>query len=209
LNPLDALLSALAGVPRLPGALCAGEPDIWDPSTPDDDDIDTAQRVAFAAKLCRRCPELTPCRSWLSSLRPHQRPGGVVAGLIEGKEPEMPDEPTDYPPDWGDTPPPDPADPVSGTDLDAWRPSYRDIADAADLAVTYAAREHEFLSDFVERYGQWHRETRLPQIILALVQLLYEQGVGSQGERLTIERLISDRDLARERHHQDWVNRND
>ena len=209
MTALDTLLAELVGAPRLDGALCRHMFAAFDPAESGEYWQDVEHRHQVALRLCNCCPALTACRDWPDSLPPNQRPGGVVAGLLDGKEPEMPYEPTDYPPDWDDTPRPDPLDPVSGTDLDAWRPTYRDIADAADLAVTYAAREHQFLPDFVDRYGQWHRETRLPQIILALVQLLYEQGVGSQGERLTIERLICDRDLARERHHQGWVNRND
>jgi WhiB family transcriptional regulator, redox-sensing transcriptional regulator len=76
------LLAELASAPRLPGAVCVGHSDIWSPTEPDLDDTDTTERIAFAVKVCRRCPALTVCRTWFDSLRPQDRPRGVVAGRV-------------------------------------------------------------------------------------------------------------------------------
>lgn len=77
-SPLDpnaaiALLSkVLAGSPHLPGALCRSAPALFDSEEPEDQ--------ADAIELCRRCPALTHCRTWIESLPTQRRPFGVVAG---------------------------------------------------------------------------------------------------------------------------------
>jgi WhiB family redox-sensing transcriptional regulator len=78
------LFAELATAPRLPGALCAGHADLFDPTGPEDDDTDTAERLSFAIRACWCCPALTACRSWVDSLPPKERPSGVVAGRVHG-----------------------------------------------------------------------------------------------------------------------------
>lgn len=68
------LFGMLAGVPNLSGALCKGQaPDF------DNDDGDTGVTLLLA-QFCEACPALKPCGEWVDSLRPSQRPSGVVAG---------------------------------------------------------------------------------------------------------------------------------
>lgn len=71
---LAALFAALAGVPRLDGALCRGKHELYDSPEPDD--------ISAATELCSWCPALTACADWVASLPPKQRPAGVVAGQI-------------------------------------------------------------------------------------------------------------------------------
>lgn len=80
---INDLLDSLAGIPRLPGALCRGHHDVFDPPWSEHEDkTDREQRIAFALKLCRSCPALASCTQWLDSLPPKQRPHGVVAGQV-------------------------------------------------------------------------------------------------------------------------------
>lgn len=82
---LDALVGALGGIPRLPGALCKGQPELWDEPLPlsrDPNPGDTAQRLEFAVSTCHRCPALRACERWVASLRPSRRPVGVTAGKL-------------------------------------------------------------------------------------------------------------------------------
>jgi hypothetical protein len=68
---LENLFDALRGIPRLPGALCAGQADLFDNvELPDD-----------AIQLCRRCPALAACSAWVESLDEHAL-SGVVAGRL-------------------------------------------------------------------------------------------------------------------------------
>jgi hypothetical protein len=69
---IDDLYNALAGIPRLPGALCRGEAELFD-------DFDLPDE---ALQLCAQCPALTDCARWFDSLRPSQRPHGVIAGTV-------------------------------------------------------------------------------------------------------------------------------
>jgi hypothetical protein len=63
--PTWLLLAAevLHRVPRLPGALCTGQPALFDGD-------DAAGRDAAVA-LCQQCPALPDCRQWLAALRGH------------------------------------------------------------------------------------------------------------------------------------------
>ncbi|MCW2686152.1 MAG: hypothetical protein JWR37_1042, partial [Mycobacterium sp.] len=85
---LAELLDALAGVPRLPGALCRDRAALFDPpaSSADDDDVEYAQGAALA--LCRRCPSLAGCRVWFDNLPARHRPLGVIAGQINQPRPK-------------------------------------------------------------------------------------------------------------------------
>lgn len=57
--------------PRLPGARCVGQPQVFDGH-------DDASRDA-PVELCNQCPALAQCESWVRSLPPTRRPSGVVA----------------------------------------------------------------------------------------------------------------------------------
>jgi hypothetical protein len=82
----DLVAELLVGTPHMPDAVCAGHAELFDPPEPSTGHTDTHERIRFALKLCRRCPELAACRNWLNSLPPNRRPSGIVAGLLEGKE---------------------------------------------------------------------------------------------------------------------------
>jgi hypothetical protein len=63
------LLLALR-TPHLPGAACRGRWELFD----------DRGRQAEAIQLCQSCPALALCRQWVDSLKPSQRPPGVIAG---------------------------------------------------------------------------------------------------------------------------------
>jgi hypothetical protein len=83
-NPAD-LSAALGAIPRLPGAACRGNHDLFD--LRDLDDPDRADVGADAMAICERCPALAACEQWLASTPPHLRPYGVVAGLVRRPRP--------------------------------------------------------------------------------------------------------------------------
>lgn len=62
--------------PDLPGALCVTSPDrdYWTSEDPNE--------RAEAAKVCRHCPVLIPCRNWALSLPPGFV--GVLGGILPG-----------------------------------------------------------------------------------------------------------------------------
>ena len=71
-EPWAELVAAIVrGTPRLPGALCRHQPDLFD----GDDDQDARQ----AAEFCGRCPASEPCRAWSESLA-HNEAHGILAG---------------------------------------------------------------------------------------------------------------------------------
>lgn len=76
------LLSALRGVPDLPGAKCRGKYDLFDPARDDEDAPDAERRHRAALEVCAGCPALDACGAWLESLRTEDRPLGVIAGRI-------------------------------------------------------------------------------------------------------------------------------
>jgi hypothetical protein len=75
---LSLLRAAIAPLPDLTGATCAGRSDLFDLQPVNHDD--RAYREALA--LCARCPALDACRAWFASLPAAQRPAGVIAGRI-------------------------------------------------------------------------------------------------------------------------------
>jgi hypothetical protein len=75
MSTIDDLMAALHGIPRLSGALCRGEADLFDQY----DDLAT---VDTTIAICHSCPAKADCERWLDSLRPSQRPVGVVAGRV-------------------------------------------------------------------------------------------------------------------------------
>jgi len=81
---LTDLLGALAGVPRLDGALCRGRPELWDEAADREPAAEVAERHAYALAACGQCPALTTCAQWLDGLKPSQRPPGVTAGRLLG-----------------------------------------------------------------------------------------------------------------------------
>jgi hypothetical protein len=69
-NPWETLTSALAGIPELDGAICAGDKSgIWD--------ADTADDAHLAIRACLRCPALAECRAWARS-----QPRNSIHGVI-------------------------------------------------------------------------------------------------------------------------------
>jgi hypothetical protein len=52
---LDDLLDALAGAPRLPGAACVGESELFD-------ETDDPSAIDLAVRICHGCPALFACR---------------------------------------------------------------------------------------------------------------------------------------------------
>jgi hypothetical protein len=74
-SALDELLSALAGVPAMPGALCRGQWAIFD-------EANDPGAIEAAIEICNLCPEMSRCGEWLDSLPQRQRPQGVVAGAL-------------------------------------------------------------------------------------------------------------------------------
>ena len=69
---VETFLGALAGIPRLPGALCRGQWELFDDAELPDE----------ALTLCRRCPALAACSAWFEGLPPRRRPQGVIAGRV-------------------------------------------------------------------------------------------------------------------------------
>ncbi|OFJ52562.1 hypothetical protein FZ046_22515 [Mycolicibacterium grossiae] len=76
------LLLALAGAPKLPGARCRGRSHLFDAGESDEDKAVVAERYEAALHLCLACPSLEACGEWFVSLRPSQRPKGVIAGRL-------------------------------------------------------------------------------------------------------------------------------
>jgi hypothetical protein len=75
MSTLDDLMAALAGTPRLPGALCRGESELFDQH--DDPGV-----IEHAIAICHSCPARADCERWVDSSRPGQRPHGVIAGRV-------------------------------------------------------------------------------------------------------------------------------
>jgi WhiB family redox-sensing transcriptional regulator len=72
---LDALLGALEAAPRLTGARCVGEHEIFD------NEHGSAELEEYALNLCASCPALTACKEYTDSLPRTKRPSGIVAGI--------------------------------------------------------------------------------------------------------------------------------
>lgn len=66
---------ALDYLPTWPGlGSCVGQPDLMYPN-------DSSGSLADARSLCRGCPVLDRCRSWVLGLPYDADPGGVIAGM--------------------------------------------------------------------------------------------------------------------------------
>lgn len=82
----DLLTELARAVPPLPGALCRGNPELFDPHDRDECEPveDWHWRRAAAIRTCRVCPELGPCSRWLDGAAgdPELRPAGVVAARV-------------------------------------------------------------------------------------------------------------------------------
>lgn len=89
-DPALAELAAAIGppAPELPGALCVGEHDLFDPRGDGETRDEAAERHELAVDTCRACPALTACSRWVAELPRKHRPGGVVAGhhIAENRE---------------------------------------------------------------------------------------------------------------------------
>ncbi len=83
MTDFDTFAAALVGIPRLRGARCIGRWAQFDPPTSDLTADAVQARQAAAIALCQQCSALTECRRWVDSLRPSQRPLGVIAGRIQ------------------------------------------------------------------------------------------------------------------------------
>jgi hypothetical protein len=71
--------------PSFPGALCREQWQLFDTAAgqPNRHDVAGAREQALA--LCASCPCLAQCRGWYGSLKPNQRPPGVIAGVLNTK----------------------------------------------------------------------------------------------------------------------------
>lgn len=76
------LAAALHGIPDLDDAACVGMWAAFDPAEPDENTDDIEYRHNAALALCKACPALPDCSAWFDSLKPSQRPPGVVAGRV-------------------------------------------------------------------------------------------------------------------------------
>jgi hypothetical protein len=60
---IDLLVAVFRDSPRLPRALCRGEPDVWDVANAAKVD------VANAIRICQHCPELPACERYAAGRR--------------------------------------------------------------------------------------------------------------------------------------------
>ena len=79
-----ALTAALTGAPSLPGARCRGRSHLFDP-VHQGEPAEVTEAHAQSLGLCNRCPALDACETYFISLRPTQRPEGVIAGRIHNR----------------------------------------------------------------------------------------------------------------------------
>ncbi len=86
MTPVGSLFRAIA-CPVLPGARCRGRSHLFDEAARGEPPETVAARHRQAVGLCEHCPALEPCRAWYASLRPSQRPHGVVAGQVRQPRP--------------------------------------------------------------------------------------------------------------------------
>ena len=74
------LLAALRAIPDLPGAACLGFWDLFDEAEPGEPPAAVTERHEAALAMCETCPALAACTTWFESLRPTEKPFGVIAG---------------------------------------------------------------------------------------------------------------------------------
>lgn len=70
----------------LPRARCVGRAELFSPSEDREHGDGRDERQALAVAECRRCEALAACRAWLDSLPPHEKPVGVVAGVLINRD---------------------------------------------------------------------------------------------------------------------------
>jgi hypothetical protein len=75
MSVVDDLYSTLLGIPPLPGAKCRGR-------ARDFDEYDDPNIIQSTIDACNQCPSQPECEKYWLSLRPCQRPLGVMAGRI-------------------------------------------------------------------------------------------------------------------------------
>jgi WhiB family redox-sensing transcriptional regulator len=81
-NNLTDLLAELAAASvKLPGALCKHRSELFDIELPRNHP-NRRNMERKAVRLCRQCPALRACQTWLATLAPSERPQGVVAGVV-------------------------------------------------------------------------------------------------------------------------------
>jgi WhiB family redox-sensing transcriptional regulator len=86
-NNFETLLAALSSMPRLDGALCRDEWELWD-------EYDDPEITEYTVNQCLSCPALKACRAHFDALPKRKRPPGVIAGQInrppEARKPGRP-----------------------------------------------------------------------------------------------------------------------
>ena len=81
------LFDALSLAPSLPGAKCKGHAAVFDAAaTVLHGPVNMRRARAEALALCRSCGALDACRRWLDELPADERPRGVVAGRLNGRD---------------------------------------------------------------------------------------------------------------------------
>lgn len=55
---------------------------MFDPQGENEPDHVTEARHLQALRLCQQCPAIVECEQWFDSLRPKDRPLGVIAGRL-------------------------------------------------------------------------------------------------------------------------------
>jgi hypothetical protein len=71
------IFASLRGIPRLPGALCREQHQLFDLTAAGGRD----DEIAAARQLCERCPALDRCAAWADTLGDNDV-NGVVAGRL-------------------------------------------------------------------------------------------------------------------------------
>jgi len=72
---VDDLFGALQGIPHLPEARCVGSAKLFD-------EFDDPGIVSAAKSICDRCRAKPDCERFFLSLKPSERPVGVIAGRL-------------------------------------------------------------------------------------------------------------------------------
>ncbi|WP_237669502.1 WhiB family transcriptional regulator [Rhodococcus sp. BS-15] len=76
------VVHVLAGsTPDLPGALCRGRWDLFDPAGHGESLASVTARQEHALALCSSCPALAQCHAWIRT-EPRRLRHGVVAGHV-------------------------------------------------------------------------------------------------------------------------------
>ena len=84
-GPLGLLSAILADTPRLAGAACRRHPDLFAATVVKGQGSRPASLTAAreqARAICRKCPALGQCESWVRSTPEARRPAGIVAGQL-------------------------------------------------------------------------------------------------------------------------------